>query len=368
MYIVIIIGILFLRIIYFFMKFLVVQNKIVFVSRQSDNVSIDFKMIIDRLNKYYPDIKVVVITKKMDKRLKSIIKNVKIIFMQMYHISTSKVCIADGYNIPVSVLKHRKSLKIIQIWHSLGAIKKFGHQTLNTKRKQKIAKLLCMHKNYDYLISGSKEMVKYFSKSFNYSKDMFYPVGLPRIDYLIKYSDENRKLVYNKYPNFKGKKIILYAPTFRENNNYKIDELIKAIDLEKYILIIKLHPNTYYPIKKQKNVYTCHDLSALQILSVTDFVITDYSAISIEASILNKKIYIYAYDLKEYSKYPGLNINLKKYFPNLVFENVEDLIKCLNTNKYDMDLIDSYKNKFIDNKSGNVTDELVKFIVEIGGF
>ena len=48
----------------------------------------------------------------------------------MYYLATSKVCVLDGYCIPASILKHKKKLKIIQIWHASGAIKKFGYQIL----------------------------------------------------------------------------------------------------------------------------------------------------------------------------------------------------------------------------------------------
>lgn len=368
MYAFIVIGIIGLKFIYIFMKLIPTKNKIVFISRQNDNPSIDFRMIRDEIEKNYSDIKIVFVTKKMEKNLKSILKNFKFILIQMYHLATSKVCITDGYNIPVSVLNHKKNLKIIQIWHSLSAIKKFGYQTLDTQKKKKIAQILCMHKNYDYLISGSKAMVKYFSKSFNYNKDKFYSLGLPRIDYLIKYNDVNKTKVYKRYPNFKDKKIILYVPTFRENDNYKINELIKSVDLQKYILIIKVHPNMNYSIKKKKNVYICKDFSSLQLLSVADYVITDYSAISVEAAVLNKPIYIYAYDLEEYSKYPGINIDLQKYFPKLVFKDANDLFRILDKEKYNLEIVQKYKNKFVVKTDGNITKDITKFIIKVGGF
>ena len=108
--------------------------------------------------------------------------------MQLYHLATSRVCIIDGYNIAVSVLNHKSELKIFQIWHSLGAIKKFGYQTLNTVKSKKTAKIFKMHNNYDYITCSSNDMIKYFSKSFNYERNNFVPIGLPRIDYLLKYT------------------------------------------------------------------------------------------------------------------------------------------------------------------------------------
>jgi len=366
MYVLLYLFVYLLKFIYFFFKLFPIKNKIVFISRQTNKPSLDFRMLKKEINNIDENIKIVFITKKMKKNIKDGMKNLGNIFLQMYHLATSKVCVIDGYNITISALKHKKQLKVFQIWHSLGAIKKFGYQSLNTKKDKKIAKVLKMHKNYNYITCSSKNMIKYFSKSFNYSKEKFVPIGLPRIDYLLKYSKINRKKIYHKYPKFKNKKVILYAPTFRDNDNYKINELINTIDLKKYILIIKVHPNTNYKINYQKNVYTCNEFTSLQLLSIANYVITDYSGISLEAAVMEKPVYLYVYDLKEYSKNPGINIKLKEDLPNYVFENEKELYKKLSTENYDINVIKKYKEKYITNSNGTVTKNLANFIIERG--
>ena len=82
----------------------------------------------------------------------------------MYYLATSKVAIIDTYSITVSCLKHKKSLKVIQMWHALGALKKFGLQSVGTKegRDEKISRAMCMHKNYDYVLAPSKKTAKFY--------------------------------------------------------------------------------------------------------------------------------------------------------------------------------------------------------------
>ena len=356
------IGIFFMRLIYFFMKLLKTKNKIVFISRQSDKLSLDLSLLKNELED--KDIELVFITKKVKKDFISVFKSIFIMLKQMYHLATSKVCVIDGYNITVSVLKHKKSLKVIQIWHSLGAIKKFGYQSLNTPKQKEIARVMHMHENYDYIISGSLAMTKYFSKAFNYPKSKFYSLGLPRIDYILNTEKENKKKVYSNYPEFKNRKIILYVPTFRDNNDYQINELINAIDLKKYILIIKVHPNMDYKIDKKKNVYTCDDISSLDLLSVSNYVITDYSAISIEAAIIDKPIYLYVYDYDDYKKNPGINTDLYKDLKGCVFKDPNELFDKLDNSKYDMNVLKRYKNKYVCNTKGTVTKNITEFILE----
>jgi len=366
MVIVLYIFVYFLKLIYFLLKLLPTKNKIVFISRQTDKPSLDFRRLAREIENIDNDIEIVYVTKKMKKTLSDGIKNIINMFIQMYHLATSKVCVTDGYNITISVLNHKKDLKVFQLWHSLGAIKKFGYQTLNTNKSKKMAKVLKMHKNYDYITCSSNEMIKHFSKSFGYKKKSFIPIGLPRIDYLLKYTKRNKRKIYSIYPKFKNRKIILYAPTFRDNDNYKINELIDAIDLKKYVLIVKIHPNMNYKINYKDNVYTCEEFTSLQLLSVANYVITDYSGFSIEASVLEKPIYLYVYDLKEYSKNPGINIDLKKELPGCVFEDPNKLYKKLNSEKYDIKIIKSYRERYVSYYDGTVAKKLANLIVKEG--
>ena len=340
------------------------RNKIFFLSRQSNKPSIDFRKLMGNLNENY-DVKMVVMTKRVEKNLKDVLtKNVLISFRQMYHLATSKVCIVDGYNITVSVLKHKKSLKIFQIWHSLGAIKKFGYQSLVTEKQKVIAKEMSMHKNYDYILSASQETTNYLQKSFSYKKDKFIIGTLPRVDYLKEHSQINKNKIYQKYPNFKNKKIVLYAPTFRPNNNYKIKEVIEKFNNKDYILILKLHPNIKEKYQSNNNVYLCNEFSTLQLLSVANYVITDYSGLSLEASVLNKQIYIFAYDYDDYKKNPGINIDLKKEFKKYFFTDIDDLYNSIG-NRYNKKIIRDYCNKYIEIQK-DVTNKLVDEIVVRG--
>ena len=340
------------------------KNKIFFLIRQSDRPSIDFRKLIGNLNENY-DFKIVVMTKRVEKNIWDVLtKNVIYFFRQMYHLATSKVCIVDGYNITVSVLNHKNSLKIFQIWHSLGAIKKFGYQSLITEKQKVIAKEMYMHKNYDYILSASTETTKYLKESFGYSNDKFIIGTLPRVDYLKEHSNINRDKIYQKYPNFKNKKVILYAPTFRPNNNYKIEDVINKFSDEKYVLILKLHPNIKEKYQNKNNVYLCNEFTTLQLLSVANFVITDYSGLSLEASVLNKQTYIYAYDYNEYKKNPGINVDLKKEFKNYFFNNIDDLYDSLNK-RYNKKVISDYCNKYIKVQQ-DVTNKLVEEIVVRG--
>ncbi len=341
--------------------FKVKNNKITFLSRQSNKPSIDFKYIKNGLLKKNPHLEIVFLCKRLDSK-KQIFEYFIFTIKSIYHIATSKICIIDSYSI-TSILPKRKGTKVIQIWHALGAIKKFSYQTLDTEygRSKKMAKMLKMHKGYDLIITTSDKTTEYFRQAFNYDKDIFYKTGLPRIDYLLNEQTKIRKNIFKKYPELKNKKVILYAPTFRKDKT-DVNKLIKQIDFNKYNLIIKGHFNQEIKVNNKK-VYTCLDVSAMDLLTVADYLITDYSAIALEAMVLNKKVFYYLYDYQQYQKSNGLNVDLKKELPSLCFDKPNELIKHLEKN-YPWAEYRRYYDKYLENVEGNSTAKIVDKIID----
>lgn len=355
----------FLNLIYLLFKILPTSNKkITFLSRQSNKISLDMTYIKDELLNQDPSLKLIFLCKRFDNPKKHIISYGFFTLKTMYHIATSKVCITDSYSLPISVLKHKKSLKVLQIWHAMGAIKKFGYQSCGklSGRSISLTKGLKMHRNYTKIVSGSKAMTKYFKEAFGYPESTFLNIGLPRMDYLLKNKDSLKEKIYLKYPEFKDKKVILYAPTFRTTKDKKIEELLSEIDFSKYHFILKVHPNQEIDTTCD-DIYRCNEFSALDLLSICDYLITDYSAIAIEAAILDVKTYYYVFDYNDYKKNNGLNINLFKEMPGCVFDDASQLAIALNK-KYPINTLKKYKDKYIDVQDGTSTELIVKQIME----
>ena len=354
-----------LKFVYFFLKFLPVNNqKIVFISRQSDNINIDFKLLSEELVKRNKNLKIVFLCHRMKKTLFDDIYYFFHIFKQMFHLATSKVVILDSYCIPVSVLKHKKSLFVLQLWHSIGKIKKSGYQTLDSPsgRNKKLAYLMCMHKNYDKIIVGGKAFTPYYEECFNVSRDKFLYFGLPRIDYLIDNQKSLKNKIYKQYPEFKKKKIIFYVPTFRTYEVAGYKNLINNYNKEKFILIIKSHPNQKLEIPD--NIYTCPDFKTSELLTIADYVITDYSSLCLESAVLNKKVLFYVYDYEKYMSENGMNLDVYKKFPTLASKNINDLLKIIENNDYDNKTYQKFRQNYLPTKLGTSTKLIADYIMK----
>lgn len=360
------VGKYFMNLIYIFLKIIPCKNKVVMLSRQSNKVNIDFNYIEKEILRRNKNVEVKILCKVLKNASIARLEYCFYILKCMYHIATAKVCILDGYSIPISILKHKKDLKIIQIWHASGAIKKFGYQSINKKegRGEEISRIMKMHRNYTYVIAPSKATAKFYAEAFSIDESRIIINGLPRLDYIIgnEESINKTKNFYKEYPKYKNKKIILYVPTFRKDfdSSIYIKKSIENINFSKYDLIIKLHPLDKserlleYSVDAKYNTY--------DLLRVADYIITDYSAVAFEASILEKPLYFYVYDIENYEKSRGLNVDLFKEMSNETSKDIKEIIKSIENDEYDFMELERFKNKYMENSFYNSTGKMVNFI------
>lgn len=356
-----------LNFIYFFHKLFPVKERIAFISRQSNDESVDYKLLYEGLKKENPQIEIVRLYKMIPESLVGrIMYLLHLVGPQMHAFATAKVVVLDGYSISASVLKHRKALKIIQMWHAMGSLKRFGYATLDKKEGSSgnTARAFHMHENYDFIFASSKNCMPALSKAYGNPVEKFVEMSLPRTDLLTDdtYMKQMKQVIMDKYPRLKEKRNILYTPTFRKNTDMKkeIGNFIKKIDYNKNNLIVKLHPLVLDKLDT-KNALSCKEFSSLELLSVADCVVTDYSAFIFEAAIAGKPIVLYAYDLEEYKKSRGFLMDYETEMPGPICRNVDELISQISREKFDVEKVKSFAEKYVTHQRG-CTQEIVKFI------
>ena len=354
--------------IYFFLKLCPTdKNKVLFLSRQSNTVTEDIDFLSRRLLELKPETNIVIITKRMDKGFSSMLGYAGATLKSMYHLATASVCVLDSYWPAVSVLHHKKQLAVIQMWHAMGKIKKSGYQSLGKKfgRSDMIAREMRMHRNYDVVIAGGRAFNPFYCASFDIDPDILYNVGLPRMDKLREGQEEARRQFYETYPQLKGKKIILYAPTFRKGQALDPKELVRAFRFDgSCVLIIKRHPNQLLVVDNLAPALTCPGMPTSTVLSVCDCVITDYSAITIEAALLGKPVYFYLFDYEDYLDHNGLNVKLFDEFPDCVFRDPEKLVAAIDKGEYDTANYRRFCRRYLPDLTGQATDKIADLIID----
>lgn len=320
------------------------------------------------------------------KNSKIIEKVINFFIFVPYHVATSKNIFLDNIFLPFAYTKFKKNVNIVQLWHVTGTIKKFA---LNTEvgEIRDLAKSSSVKNTH--LIVGSQKMVPIYKSAFQMDLNKIYPIGTPRTDIFFNENLINEKIkeFYENYPELTNKKLILYAPTFRDeeykkklnNSSENIDintEILKILNYlpEDYILILRLHPyiSNRFSLKElnlskkiEKRVFNLSKYNEVNtLLFVSDVLITDYSSIIFEYSLLNKKMIFYPYDLKEFEeKSRGFYFDYESFVPGIILTNIEDIGNYIkNTDKEYLKIIKTFKNKYMEKSDGFSTKRLFNIL------
>lgn len=362
-----------LNIVYFFMKFRKTDHKkVLFLSRQSDELTEDFRMVIRELEKRVPDIRIEAICSRLEgEDSGGLMRFARDTLISMRQMADSKVVVLDAYWPAVSILRHKPELKVIQMWHAMGKIKQSGYQTLGktSGRSADMARLMKMHRGYDYIIAGGRAWNPFYVASFDAREEQLRNFGLPRMDRLLADRSSNAERFYSAYPELKGKEIILYAPTFRRGYDFDWESLIEEFmkDFSGRVLIVKAHPGQKLELTdkmRKSGVLDCPDFNSVDILPVADYIITDYSAIAVEAAVLKVRTLYYVPDFEEYRSKNGMNINLYDEMPGMVSDKAEEVFKIIREGKYDMPLLESYCERFLPDDPGTSTERIAGLIID----
>lgn len=148
------------------------KRRIVCLSRESDRPTTDFRLIRHYVRQTHPDYSVVILAKKLHNPVRYGFHMIR----QLYFIATSQAVLLDTYAIVVSLLAGYIDVPVIQMWHALGNMKKFGYTALGSKegRKFSTASLLNMHRGYTSVLISSKSFISDYARGFDIDPSIIY--------------------------------------------------------------------------------------------------------------------------------------------------------------------------------------------------
>jgi CDP-ribitol ribitolphosphotransferase len=312
------------------------RHKVVFLSRQSDAPSRDFALLADALRARDPGVEIVMRCRMVGPSLADRVVSALAMLGQMYHLATARACVVDGYVIPVSLLDHREGMYVVQLWHAIGAIKKFGYQTVGRPggHSVAVASSMRMHRNYDLVPCGGPGTVPAFAEAFRVDPAIVEPIGMPRMD-LLRAAAEARDAgvvtapgaaLRSAFPRLDepGHTVVLYAPTFRKRGTDRYRDVAARFADDRYTLIVKPHPLEDASVEGA-NVVNAGAFDILDVLPVCDAVITDYSAVAFESVVMDVPVYFFVYDIDQYVDDCGLNIDPLSEMPQATSREIGPL-------------------------------------------
>ncbi|MCR5034931.1 MAG: CDP-glycerol glycerophosphotransferase family protein [Clostridia bacterium] len=294
--------------------------------------------------------------------------------------ATAEYVFTTDSNKTVGGFEKRPETKVVQVWHACGAFKRFGFSTAKltfggTSFKQKFYPL---HRNYDVVTVSSPEVVWAYEEAMMLEgQNKVKPWGISRTDVFFneEFLNSAREAVRNAVPEAAGKKVILYAPTFRGKVLYAESpnemDLLKMKEAlgEEYVLLIKHHP-----FVKNRPVIdeSCSDfafdvtdaLEIDQLLCASDICISDYSSLIFEYSLFERPMLFFAYDLDEYFDYRGFYYDYDEMTPGPIVKDTEEIIDYIVNidTRFDLQEVQAFRDKFMSSCDGHVTERILENI------
>lgn len=342
------------------------EDKIIFVENHAERLSGDFILLYNAAKQKNYNISVHYLKVSSSSWGTVIIRTLGLI----WDMAVAKCIFLSESNSVFGAFVLRKNTKLVQLWHACGAFKKWGYSVVDKAfgDDAKALETYPGHKNYD-LVSVSGEAVCWaYEEAFGLQKDsgIVKPLGVSRTD--VYFSETRRQQAYFHLQELQlpieGRKIILYAPTFRGDircakapNELNLQSLYEL--QEEYIILIKNHPfvKEQMEIPKQFGNFCIEIKDQMPIedlLMVADVCITDYSSIIFEYSLMQRPILFFAYDLEDYYDERGFYYPYEEFVPGSIVRTTKELVQEIkHLNQYDWDKLAAFRKQYMSGCDGH---------------
>ncbi|MBC1938531.1 glycosyl transferase family 2 [Listeria welshimeri] len=361
------------KVIFFIAKLLPVsKNNVLLVSNKISKLDATFMPIYQTIKQKHPEKSVKAYMKMQPEE-----NHAMYYLTYFWNLGRTKYVFLDDYYYQLYSIRMRKDAEVIQLWHAAGAFKRFGHSSLGFKDSISLDFETKAHQNYTTSVISSSDLKPIYAEAFHMDETKIEAFGLPRLWKLFDQDYKEFRLDYfqKMYPLLKGKKVITYAPTFRGNSEERksfqleldLREMKKSLG-EEYVVVIKLHPlvsvETQVPEDLADFVLDFSGIEMNDVLIVTDILITDYSSVIYDYSILNRPIIFYAYDLDAYSLERNFYQDYLKFVPGPVVSTTEETIKVIQENQMMTGKLQDFADKAFEYHDGNAAARIIDHVIQ----
>lgn len=364
------------------------KNKIMFISFHGRGDSDNPKAIYNELikDKRFEKYEFIWALKDTDSKKFENIRTKKVRYRSLKYFYYLGICKYWVFNCRMPEYVSKKKGQIyLQTWHGT-PLKRLAHDVIvpeNTTFFRSEMSFDEMTKaydidvaKYDYMISPNAFTTEVFQTSFKINEERLIETGYPRNDILSNATPCQIKQLKEKYGIPAGKKVLLYAPTWRDNSyvasGYTFELLVNFYKWkeelgDEYVVIFKPHyliSNKFDLTDLEGFVYslpTTVDISELYLIS--DILITDYSSVFFDFAILNKPIYFYMYDLDEYQEeLRGFYIDIHTEIPGDVYTDEGVMLTDIREERYDYSRLCEFNKRFNNMEDGNATQRVIDIV------
>ena len=271
--------------------------------------------------------------------------------------------------------------------HGVGMFKKVGFSTADNThfgKSRKDREKYNQYRNYTHVTIAGEEQMWTFEDAFRIpcESGIYRPIGIARTDVFFdqNYCDEQIALLYEAYPQIKGMKLILYAPTFRGSvskakapDALDIRAMAEALS-DEYVLLIKHHGlcKDRPPIPEDLQNVFAFDMNSVKVLTiegllaVADVLISDYSSVAFEFAIREKPMVFFAYDYDEYMDKRGMYYDYEDITPGPICKTTEEITDYIADidERFDIEEVKAFREKYVGACDGHAIERTIALLEE----
>ena len=349
------------------------KKTILFMSEQNEAIASNLKAVSDRMKERGLDkeYRLLFSSRSAAARGQSKISW----FSVIRKLAESGMVVIDDHAPVLDWLQLADDTKVVQLWHAGAGFKSSGYS--------RWGHLGCpspssCHRQYAFGIAGSKKIAPFFSEVWGINDEQVLPTGMPRMDQFLDpaYREKKTKELYEKYPAAKGKKVILFAPTYRGKNKkfafypYEKIDFKKLYELcgDEYIVFFKMHPwvSQKVPIEKkyQDKFFDVGKYPNINdLFYITELLITDYSSNIFEYSMMHKPMLFFAFDKLQYSFSRGFHRAYEESAPGKVCDTFEEVLEAIEKQDFEYEKVEQYVEHHFDYTDSHASDRVIDWII-----
>ena len=293
-------------------------------------------------------------------------------------LAQADIIFLDDYHPFVYFIDFPADVKVVQLWHAIGSFKTIGFSRKRPNQEEH-RRTSRAHRGYTHVIVSAEVDRPHYADAFNAPIENIYATGIPRVDGFLDEASLSaaRAAFFRKFPQATGKRVIVFAPTFREDDIRKATYDFSQLDFaaiasycraNNALFMLKFHQYTHgfvgVPAGMDDVIVLADGIREVNdLLPAADLLITDYSSVLYEAALIDVPTVFFPYDLEEYESTRGFYEPYESFVPGPIVCTPDALVQALSFTG-DQAQIDAFKHRHFAHFDNHSSDRVVDLVLE----
>ncbi|MEO5884482.1 MAG: CDP-glycerol glycerophosphotransferase family protein [Candidatus Limnocylindrales bacterium] len=344
------------------------RDRVVLATARTPILEGNLLFLHDAIRRLRPDLQVTLLLEPYAYGLRGKFRYLGRLVRGMVLLRTARWFIVDNAYLPIHVAAHRNGTTVVQVWHAVGALKRFGW---DAGRAPHDPERRFLHRHYDWVVCSAERSRGPYAAAFRTASERVLPLGTPRVD---AFADAEglaaaRARVVGRYPALAGRRVILYAPTFRGRGAGKraaadgLDGVaLRAALPADDILVLKTHPNLDRAATPTAGFDLVIDpvMELNDLLAATDVLVTDYSSSIFEWALLRRPLVLLVPDLVAYEQDPGLYLDYRTEMIGTQVSDTAGVAVAILAGRFDLTPYDAFVERHLGAADGRASERFVR--------